>query len=101
MILLGGLLTFFNSKAQETFPLNGVAEPKNATYALVHATIVKDAKNTISNGMLIVKDGKILSVGPDGIGKSVFCRPVLVAPQPVSSCCSTWRSAARDRTGSP
>ncbi len=31
----------------ETWPVNGVSEPKDACYAFTHATIVKDAQTTL------------------------------------------------------
>ncbi len=49
--------------AQTTFPLNDVADPKYSHYALTNATIVKDANTTITNGTLVVKDGRIVAVG--------------------------------------
>ncbi len=49
--------------AQPTFPENGVASPRHGHYAFTNATIVKDASTTISNATLIIKDGKIVSVG--------------------------------------
>lgn len=49
MTLLAGLLTMYSASAQETFPVNGVAEPKNVVYAFVHATIVKDGQTTLNN----------------------------------------------------
>jgi len=50
-------------RAQETFPENGVADPRHGHYAFINATIVKDASNTLNNATLIVKDGKIVAVG--------------------------------------
>jgi imidazolonepropionase-like amidohydrolase len=49
--------------AQPTFPENGVADPRHGYYAFTNATIVKDASNTVSNGTLVIKDGKIVAVG--------------------------------------
>ena len=49
--------------AQPTFPENGVADPRHGHYALTNATIVKDANTTITNGTLVLKDGKIVAVG--------------------------------------
>ncbi|MBS1563935.1 MAG: amidohydrolase family protein, partial [Bacteroidetes bacterium] len=49
--------------AQQTFPLNGVAEPKTGSYALTNATIVKDGQTTLSNATIVVRDGKIVAVG--------------------------------------
>jgi imidazolonepropionase-like amidohydrolase len=50
-------------QAQETFPVNGVAEPKSGHYALVHATVVKDGNTTLNDAAIIVKNGKVIQVG--------------------------------------
>ena len=49
--------------AQETFPVNGVANQRNGTYAFTNATIVKDATTSITNATLLIKDGRIVAVG--------------------------------------
>lgn len=49
--------------AQETFPVNGVADPRHGYYAFTNATIVKDGSTTLTNATLVVKDGKITAVG--------------------------------------
>ena len=49
--------------AQATFPENGVVDPRHGTYAFTNATIVKDVATTLNNAVLIIKDGKIISVG--------------------------------------
>ena len=49
--------------AQATFPENGVADPRHGTYAFTNATIVKDVATTLNNATLVIKDGKIISVG--------------------------------------
>ncbi len=49
---------------QQTFPVNGVAEPREGCYAFTHATIVKDAKTTLRDATLIIRDGKIVAAGP-------------------------------------
>lgn len=62
--LMGLLLAFnYSALAQTTFPVNGVADPKNGYYAFTNATIVKDAQTTLTNATLVIKDGKIVSVG--------------------------------------
>jgi hypothetical protein len=48
---------------QATFPENGVVDPRHGTYAFTNATIVKDVATTLSNATMIIKDGKIISVG--------------------------------------
>ena len=50
-------------RAQETFPENGVADPRHGHYAFINATIVKDASTTLTNATLVIKDGKIVAVG--------------------------------------
>jgi imidazolonepropionase-like amidohydrolase len=49
--------------AQTTFPVNGVAEPKDGVYAFTNATIVKDGTTTINKGTLVIREGRIVSVG--------------------------------------
>ena len=51
--------------AQATYPVNDVANPKDGCYAFTHATIVKDAQNILQNATLIIRKGKIESVGTD------------------------------------
>ena len=55
--------SFLQTFAQPTFPENGVADPRQGFYAFTHATLVQHAKSTINNATLIVRDGKIISVG--------------------------------------
>lgn len=54
---------FFISHAQVTFPVNGVADPRTGYFAFTNATIVKDAGTTLQNATMVIKDGKIVSVG--------------------------------------
>ena len=49
--------------AQPTFPENGVSDPRHGYYVFTHATIVKDVNNTIENATLVIKDGRIVSIG--------------------------------------
>ena len=49
--------------SQATFPENGVVDPRRGSYAFTNATIVKDATTTLNNATLLIKDGKIISVG--------------------------------------
>ena len=48
---------------QATFPENGVVDPRHGTYAFTNATIVKDVATTLNNATMVIKDGKIISVG--------------------------------------
>jgi imidazolonepropionase-like amidohydrolase len=49
--------------AQATFPENGVADPRSGYYALLHATLVKEAGTILTDATLVVKDGRIVAVG--------------------------------------
>jgi len=49
--------------AQQTFPVNGSADVRSGQYALINATIVVNANQTISNGTLLIKNQVIQSVG--------------------------------------
>jgi imidazolonepropionase-like amidohydrolase len=57
------LLLSTATRAQESFPVNGVADPRSGSYAFTNATIVKDAATSIPNATLVIKDGKIIAVG--------------------------------------
>ncbi len=60
---LAGLLCIHFAHAQETFPVNGVTDSRNGSYAFTHATIVKNASVTLTNATLVIKNGKIVAVG--------------------------------------
>ena len=55
--------TMIAASAQETFPVNGVHDYREGYVAFTHATIVKDSKTTLKDATLIIKQGKIISVG--------------------------------------
>jgi hypothetical protein len=64
---------------QATFPENGVVDPRHGTYAFTNATIVKDVATTLNNATMVIKDGKIISVGtsvkvPNGAATNCRCR---------------------------
>ena len=63
ILLCWCLFTAAIINAQETFPVNGVADQRNGTYAFINATIVKDAATRIANATLLIKDGRIVAVG--------------------------------------
>jgi imidazolonepropionase-like amidohydrolase len=50
-------------KAQATFPVNDVANPKDGCYAFTNATIFKDARDTLKNATLVIRQGKIEAIG--------------------------------------
>ena len=64
-IILIYFLSLENLLAQETFPINGVEDNRENYYAFFNANIVVDYNTTVENGSLIIKNGKIISVGKD------------------------------------
>ncbi len=65
IIILASFISYVNLLAQETFPINGVEDNRENHYAFFNANIVVDYNTTIENGTLIIKNGKIISVGKD------------------------------------
>jgi imidazolonepropionase-like amidohydrolase len=62
--LLAGFFLFpVSSFAQQTYPVNGVADPREKTFAFTHASIVRDSRTTIADASLVISDGKILAIG--------------------------------------
>ncbi len=66
-LLLSGLLFALMLQAQETFPVNGVADKREGCYAFTNATIVKDAQTTLTNATMVIRDGKIVALGASGV----------------------------------
>jgi imidazolonepropionase-like amidohydrolase len=62
-LLLSGLLFALLLHAQETFPVNGVADKREGCYAFTNATIVQNTQSTLQKATLVIRDGKIVSVG--------------------------------------
>jgi imidazolonepropionase-like amidohydrolase len=59
LLILQGLTI----NAQSTFPVNDIADPKEGCYAFINATIVANAQTTLQNATLVIRKGKIESVG--------------------------------------
>ena len=57
------VITSLQIKAQATFPVNDVANPKDGSYAFTNATIVKDAQTTLPNASMVIRQGKIENIG--------------------------------------
>src|SRR5207253_468680 len=70
--------------SQLSFPVNGIGEPSQKSYAFTNATIVKDAQTILSNGTMIIRDKKIVSIGnnisvpPDAV--NVDCKGKYIYP---------------------
>ncbi len=63
VVALSLIFLTWNSKAQETFPVNDVKDTRAGAHAFTNATIVVDHQTTIQNATLLVKSGKIEQVG--------------------------------------
>ncbi|SEW56070.1 amidohydrolase family protein [Chitinophaga arvensicola] len=66
-LLLALLATGTAATAQETFPVNGIADPREGCFAFTHATIVKDPQTTLNNATLVIRDGKIVDAGTSAV----------------------------------
>lgn len=62
-VLLALVLSATIVQAQPTFPVNGIADPKQTTYAFIHATVVVSPGTSLQNATLLVKEGKIIAAG--------------------------------------
>ncbi|WP_210465665.1 amidohydrolase family protein [Rufibacter roseolus] len=51
------------SRAQETFPRNGVYDERSGLRAFTNATIFVDYQTRLENATLVIKDGKVVAVG--------------------------------------
>src|SRR5689334_16923606 len=60
---LGGLLFSILGRAQVTFPVNGITDPRTHCYAFTRATIVKDDQTTLNDATIVIREGKIIAVG--------------------------------------
>lgn len=65
MYLFAFILMLLNISvlAQPTFPVNGVADPKERCFAFTHAILVKDGQTTLRNATLVIREGRITAVG--------------------------------------
>ena len=63
LLTLGAFMAFFAVSAQETYPVNGVADNRDGCYAFTHATLVKDGQTTLTDATLVIRKGKIIGAG--------------------------------------
>ena len=65
--LLGALVSSIQGQvADPTFPVNGTHDKGLVATLLEHATIHVDAGTTMENATLVMHNGRIVAVGPDG-----------------------------------
>ncbi|HEY0434333.1 MAG TPA: amidohydrolase family protein [Chitinophagaceae bacterium] len=60
---IGAIFLCLRMSGQETFPVNGITDPRDRCYAFTHATIVKDGQTTLKDATLVIRQGKIIAVG--------------------------------------
>ncbi len=62
ILIIAGLFAI-SGISQTTFPVNGVFDVREKTFAFINATLIIDPNTKIENGTLIIKDGKIVDAG--------------------------------------
>ncbi len=62
-LILFSLFLSLSINAQVTFPQNGVYDNRDGLYAFTNATIYKSYNEKIENATLIIKNGKVESIG--------------------------------------
>ncbi len=62
-LFLCAILCTYMVQAQETFPVNGVADKRQDCFAFTNATIVQSSTSILQKATLVIKDGKIVAVG--------------------------------------
>ncbi len=63
LFLLIGMFVACTSIAQETFPINDVQDPRPKAYAFTNANIYQDHETLLQSATLLIRDGKIESIG--------------------------------------
>ncbi len=48
-------------RSQETFPVNGVTDPRTRAFAFTHATVFRDGQATLTDATLLIRDGRIVA----------------------------------------
>ena len=61
LLTLGCFMVLHALRAQESFPVNGVADNRDKCYAFTHATLV--GQTTLQDATLLIRKGKILGAG--------------------------------------
>ncbi|MCW3124404.1 MAG: amidohydrolase [Bacteroidetes bacterium] len=65
IVLVSILTTHYSilSAQESTFKANGPDDYRDGVHAFINATLYKDYKTKIDNGILVIKDGKIIDAG--------------------------------------
>ena len=63
IIFICSLFIGIIAQAQETFPVNGIREKSKTITAFTNATLHISYNQTIENGVLLIKDGKVIGSG--------------------------------------
>ncbi|MEP7142467.1 MAG: amidohydrolase family protein, partial [Ferruginibacter sp.] len=63
IVFFGFLITSLSIYAQNTYPVNDVANPREGCYAFINATITRNAQTTLQNASMVIRQGKIESIG--------------------------------------
>ena len=61
LVIISSIL-WYSTHAQQTNSINGVADVRSGSIAFINATIIKDASTTLTDGTLLIKNGRIISV---------------------------------------
>ncbi|MBL7728807.1 MAG: amidohydrolase family protein [Dinghuibacter sp.] len=98
------LFTGTYARAQQTYPRNDIASPENSCYAFTQATIVKDAQTTLNNSTLVIRQGKIVSIGnapppPDAV--VINCAGKFIYPSFIDVYSDYGMPAPPARAGGP
>ncbi|RMF00114.1 MAG: amidohydrolase [Bacteroidetes bacterium] len=66
LLLLALVSYLLGADAQETFPYNGIKDERTHWYAITGLTVIPSAGQEIANATVVIKDGRIVSMVPDG-----------------------------------
>lgn len=89
--------------AQTTFPVNGVSDPRMGSFAFINATIFAEAGNMLQNATLVVKEGKIISMGKVALPSDavvIDCRGKFIYPSLIDMYSDYGLPAVERRSGS-
>ncbi|HZG25659.1 MAG TPA: amidohydrolase family protein, partial [Chitinophagaceae bacterium] len=62
-LFLAALIFAGSVFSQVTFPVNGVADPREGSFAFTNATIIKVGQPELTNATMLIRQGKIVAIG--------------------------------------